>query len=446
MWIKNIHVSKLTLKMFLRILGAAAVSVAIYFLLTEAELAYLDHIRLSSDVYQDQLMENISDLQKYVTENNLSINDQEAIRSWDRHHSLIDIQLIFDDTIIYDSLDYMPSYSPRAGNIYNIIHLPFRNIIHFTDGDASIYTSPLYTQRLERRLDYMILIVSILFFCLMLILELHRLVRDIVVIDKGIRVLESGDLSYRITVHRDDEIEDLADSINRISKEILRQGQEEEQLRQKNYDMVTAVSHDIRTPLTSVIGYAELMQEDGLSEEKRKGYLEKIIDRSYLIKDMTDNLFQHFINNNQEMDYHFEVITGNDFVTYLINNLSDSLRDKNYSVELSLNLEQEFFMKADITQLRRVFNNLEGNLFKYADRQSPIALSAAIAKNKLYVTVKNKIGQNAHVESHGVGMRNCLEIIERHLGTMDSFVGSETFVIAMELPVYSLKELEECNE
>lgn len=446
MWIKNIHVSKLTLHMFLRILGAIAVSVAIYFLLTEAELAYLDHIRLSSDVYQDQLMENIEDLQKYVTENNLSINDQEQIRSWDRHHSLIDIQLIFNDTIIYDSLDYTPIYSPRAANIYNIIYLPFRNIIHFTDGDASIYTSPLYTQRLERRLDYIILIISILFFCLMLILELHRLVRDIMVIDKGIRVLESGDLSYQIRVQRKDEIEDLADSINRISKEILRQGQEEELLKQKNYDMVTAVSHDIRTPLTSVIGYAELMQEEGLPEEKRQGYLNKIIDRSYLIKEMTDDLFQHFINNNQEMDYHFEVITGNDFVTYLIENLADSLRDKNYPVNLTLYLEQEFFMKADITQLRRVFNNLEGNLFKYADRRSPVILYAAYQTNKLYVTVRNKIVRNVHVESHGVGMRTCLEIVERHLGVMDSFVDGENFTITLELPVYSLKELEECNE
>ena len=89
-------------------------------------------------------------------------------------------------------------------------------------------------------------------------------------------------------------------------------------MQQKNYSLVTSISHDIRTPLTSIISYVDLMlAPNPIPAKDQTRYLEKIREKSSLIRDLTDNLFTHFVNKSTEYELHYEWITGNDFLLYL---------------------------------------------------------------------------------------------------------------------------------
>ncbi len=151
---------------------------------------------------------------------------------------------------------------------------------------------------------------------------------------------------------------------------------------------------------------------------------------------MTDNLFSHFLNQNKDYTYNFETIIGNEFIRYLLSSMEESLKDKGYQVTIELDLKDDFFLKVDVMQIERVFNNLEGNLIKYARKSNPIIYTASLANNMLYITGKNYILKNNSLDSHGVGIINCQEIIKLHSGEMRTFIEDESYHVVITLPVY----------
>lgn len=442
MWSKKLRFSKLGTGLFFRVIGAAAVSLFIFWALTFLEMYALAHIYTSTKLFQHKAEETAEEFQEYISDNRIELGDTDAIREWDIKNSLLSIKVIENNRVIYDTQEYMLKYAPRtAAAIYDLENTTGFEI-QFEDGTAMLYPGMMYKNKLEKKIDFVITCVSILLFCFIILKGFSRMVKDVMKIEKGIRILESGDLTYRIEIKRKDELNELADSINRMSRELSKQGQEEELLRQENYDLVTAVSHDVRTPLTSVISYTDLCMDPKKTLEEKEKYLLKIKDRAYLIKDLTDNLFFHFINKSRKYELHPELITGNDFIVFLMNNMKEELEDRGYRFQAVYSLEEEFFMKVDVVQIRRVFNNLEGNLVKYAKKNEEIEYSAHLREDMLCITGKNRVHDPAGEESHGVGMVSSMEIIKLHSGEMESFLDGSLFVVRIRLPILLMKQIE----
>ncbi len=437
MWVNRIKSSKLELKLMLKVASSGAVCILIYILLINLTFYYIDHMNVDSEVYKDKILSTSEDFQNYVTENNVSIKDIGAIKAWDKKQNLTHIKLVENNKVVYDSLDYITRITPKVSYIY---YEPAKNpyqVISFSDGEASLYITILYKQRIEQRMDYIIGIFCVLLFFISIFSEFKKLVKDILEIKKGIQILEGGNLTFEIQSKRKDEITDLVNSINRMSKELDFQRKEEEILKQKNYDLVTSISHDIRTPLTTVNSYIDLILEGKYSDAKELNrFLTKIKEKSIQINDLTDNLFSHFLNQNKDYTYNFETIIGNEFIRYLLSSMEESLKDKGYQVTIELDLKDDFFLKVDVMQIERVFNNLEGNLIKYARKSNPIIYTASLANNMLYITGKNYILKNNSLDSHGVGIINCQEIIKLHSGEMRTFIEDESYHVVITLPVY----------
>lgn len=310
-------------------------------------------------------------------------------------------------------------------------------------GFTSMYARVLYNQKLEEKIDLVSGIFCALVFCIYILRQFSKLVKDIVRIEKGIHILETGDLSYAIIVRSQDEISDLADSINRMSRELDQQRRVEELLKKRNDELVTSISHDIRTPLTSVISYTDLiLGKEGQRAEEERRYLEKIKEKSYLIKELTDNLFSHFVNQNTEFEMDFQLVTGNDFMVYLLGSMEEALIDRGFEVELDTDLETAFFLKADTVQIQRVFNNMEGNLIKYASKAEPIRYRAYISGQMLVIEGINAIGAQSHADSHGVGFHTCREILKRHGGIMETWLENGRFYNKISLPVVFMAEFQ----
>ncbi|GAA4655307.1 HAMP domain-containing sensor histidine kinase [Anaerocolumna aminovalerica] len=437
MWVNRIKSSKLELKLMLKVASSGFICILIYLLLINLAVYYIDHMNVNSEVYHEKILNTSQDFQNYITENEVSIKDISAIKAWDKKQNLTHIKLVDNNKVIYDSLDYIVRITPKVSYIY---YAPAKNpfqVITFRDGEASLYVTILFKQRIEQRLDYIIGIFCVLLFFISIFSEFKKLVRDILEIKKGIQILEGGNLTFEIQSKRKDEITDLVNSINRMSKELDLQRKEEEILKQKNYDLVTSISHDIRTPLTTVNSYIDLILEGKYSDAvELNRFLTKIKEKSILINDLTDNLFSHFLNQNKDYSYNFETIIGNEFIIHLLSSMEESLKDKGYQVVIELDLQDEFFLKVDIMQIERVFNNLEGNLIKYARKSEPIIYTASLVNNNLYITGNNYILENNPLDSHGVGIINCQEIIKLHLGEMRTFIENENYHVIITLPVY----------
>lgn len=443
MWVKRIKSSKLEFKLMLKVITSGLICILIYVALINLAIYYIDHMNVNSDVYYDQILNACEDFQSYVSDNNISVKDINAIKAWDKKQDLMHIKLVENNRVIYDSLDYILRLTPKVSYIYYEPRQDPSQIITFSDGEANMYITILYKQRLEQRIDYVIGIFCVLVFFISLLSEFRKLVKDILEIKKGIQILEGGNLTFEIQSKRKDEITDLINSINRMSKELDLQRKDEELRRQKNYDLVTSISHDIRTPLTTVNSYIDLIIEHKYSDiQELNRYLAKIKEKSMLINDLTDNLFSHFLNQNKDYTYNFETVIGNEFVKYLLDSMGESLKDKGYKVLIDLNLKNDFFLKVDVMQIERVFNNLEGNLIKYARKSEPIIYTASLSDNILCITGKNNILGNKPPDSHGVGIINCKEIIELHSGELTAFIENDLYQVIINLPVYLFPQSE----
>ena len=437
MSVKQTKYSKLGLSLLIKVLAYGLACLLIYFLLFNAAVYYIDNMHVDLDQYYEQIKSTTMDFQNYITDNEISIQDIDAIRAWDKGQKLMHIRLVENNRVIYDSMDYIIRFTPKVSYIYYDLTKDISNIIEFKDGQATLYITILYKQRIEQRSLYAIGTFCVLLFCLALFHEFKKLVRDILEIKKGIQILEGGNLAFELKTKRKDEIADLTDSINRMRKELDLQRKEEEILRQKNNDLVTSISHDIRTPLTTINSYIDLIMEKKYSDRNEfNRYLEKIKEKSHLINDLTDNLFTHFLNQNTEYKYRYEIVIGNDFIKYLLQSLGEDLRDKGYQVEIDYAINSEFFLKVDIMQIERVFNNLEGNLIKYALKSMPITYSAVLTDNVLKITGKNYIQNQEHSDSHGVGINNCQEIIKLHSGKMTTSIEDRCFIVIISIPSY----------
>lgn len=437
MWNKGYRPSKLGLHFFLKAAAAALFSIALYVLLVEAADYYVNRMDIDRELYQSVIDETTVDFQTYVTEHELSSQDSDLIYQWDRRQKLVHIWLIKDNQIIYDSLSYLSQNLPKnlfTKSISNIGYTPVT--IRFTDGPAYLSVNILYRKRIEDRLEFAIAVLCILLFSSYIFREFGKLVKAVLRIEKGIHILESGDLTYQIDIHRDDELADLVGSINRMSQELDTKRRSEELMQQKNYSLVTSISHDIRTPLTSIISYVDLMlSPNPIPAKDQTRYLEKIREKSSLIRDLTDNLFTHFVNKSTEYELHYEWITGNDFLLYLLSNLKEVLRDQGYEVEISIDIQDEFFLKVDAIQIIRVFNNLEGNLLKYADNTVPIQYHACLCDTKLVIKGINMVSEHPDPESYGVGIRTCQEILELHHGSLNAHLDGDSYQLTLTLPV-----------
>jgi len=397
---------------------------------------YINHLHVDLESYKEQIKSTAEDFQSYITDNDVSIKDLNAIRLWDKKQNLLHIKIVEDNRVIYDSLDYIARITPKISYIYYGPEKEFSDIINFPDGKATLYITILYKQRIEQRLDYVIGIFCTLLFLIAILNEFKKLVRDILYIKKGIQILEGGNLSYEIVSKRKDELTELADSINRLSKELCYQRKEEENLRIRNYDLVTSISHDIRTPLTTVNSYTDLIIERKYANQQELDrYLIKIKEKSNLINDLTDNLFTHFLNQNTDYKYNYEVVIGNDFIKYILNSMGEGLRDKGYQVNIEFDFDEEFFLKVDVMQIQRVFNNLEGNLIKYAQKNMLINYSAQLMEKILIISGQNSILDNEHFDSHGVGILNCQEIIKLHSGEMKTYIEEDRYHVNIRIPV-----------
>lgn len=97
-------------------------------------------------------------------------------------------------------------------------------------------------------------------FALMLVMLIRGKIRYIDLMEQEIQILKGGDLDYRITVKGKDELASLAAEIDAMRCAIKERQQKEEEAGKANRELVTAMSHDLRTPLTSLLGYVDILQ------------------------------------------------------------------------------------------------------------------------------------------------------------------------------------------
>lgn len=199
--------------------------------------------------------------------------------------------------------------------------------------------------------------------------------------------------------------------------------------------IIASISHDIKTPLTSIIGYSDLIASDSLKLDKIKKYNEKINLKSKMIKEILNN-FDDYLINNTNQTLKLEKIKLKDLIEQLDNDYKMDLEANNIKLLINCNCLNDSIM-IDIMKIKRVFSNIISNSVRYLKNNGFIKISIKKSDNNYIFKLKdngpgvdekiiNKIFEPLYTTDYsrkisGLGLSICKEFIILHGGSIKAY-------------------------
>ncbi|MSS62591.1 HAMP domain-containing histidine kinase [Lachnospiraceae bacterium WCA-693-APC-MOT-I] len=201
----------------------------------------------------------------------------------------------------------------------------------------------------------------------------------------GINQIATGDLSTRIIIDDKDEFAFIADCLNKMADDINILIESERKNEKAKNDLITNVAHDLRTPLTSIIGYLNLtIKSENLDEETRKKYISVAYEKSLRLEKLIGDLFSYTKYSSEEVVAKSMPIDMVKFMEQMVEEFYPALEDAKLEYEFSHNCENAVVI-GDGDLLARAFSNLIGNAIKYG--RDGKNLRIFVNKNYSYVSV-----------------------------------------------------------
>lgn len=186
-------------------------------------------------------------------------------------------------------------------------------------------------------------------------------------INHGLSEIAQGHFDYDISVRENHELGKIADSINLMSAQLNHSIQEERNAEKTKNDLITGVSHDLRTPLTSILGFLEIIDKDRYKDEvELRYYMNIAYDKALSLKKLIDDLFEYTRINNG-MPLHLRPLDMSDFLGQLADEFVPSLERAGMTIQIHAP-DQPLQIRADGDQLVRAYENLLSNAIKYGSK------------------------------------------------------------------------------
>jgi signal transduction histidine kinase len=189
-------------------------------------------------------------------------------------------------------------------------------------------------------------------------------VKEFNIIKEGVRKVKDGDIHHKLDISGNGEFAKLAADLNSITDGLHKAVENEIKSERLKTELITNVSHDIRTPLTSIITYVDLLKNEK-DQIKISEYLEIIDQKAQRLKVLTDDLFEAAKASSGNIAVNFEKIDLVSLITQGLGELDDKIQDSKLEFKMSYP-ENKVYIKADGKLLWRAIENLLSNIFKYA--------------------------------------------------------------------------------
>ncbi|MCR0346647.1 sensor histidine kinase [Erysipelotrichaceae bacterium AF15-26LB] len=326
-----------------------------------------------------------------------------------------------------DSYNLNLTYASTADINYNYI---LENDQGFVQLRISYYPYLNYT------FPYLIVSVILSFSYLLIFLQMfmRNKIKAIQTILKDTSILAGGDWSHSFQYHGSDEIGQLSDELRSMQKSFYDNMQNEKIARKANQELITTLSHDLRTPLTSLLGYLELIRYREGSVEMKREYLDRSLLKVEQIRSLSDKMFEYFLVFEKEETLNLEVQPLSDLLNYIRENIEFMQQD---DMNITYTLEDEQYQIAcNIEMLQRAMDNLFSNMHKYADHSVTAIVRGICEGNQYQLYMSNQIRiDDEKVESNRIGLKSVEKIMLMHNGTVNIDIKENTFTVELKLPL-----------
>ena len=222
----------------------------------------------------------------------------------------------------------------------------------------------------------------------------------------GIEKIKGGDFAHKIdTTHLHGDNLILAKSVNSIGDSIHKAVETSMKDEKMKADLITNVSHDIKTPLTSIINYVDFLKRENIADEKIRGYIQVLDTKSQRLKQLTDDLVEASKISSGNISIQHERINFVEFINQVFGEFAEKFDSR--GLKLVKNLPANpVYIKVDSRHIFRVIENLYNNIYKYALEGTRVYLNMdtfieeSTKKARVYLAIKNISAQplNASAE------------------------------------------------
>ena len=304
------------------------------------------------------------------------------------------------------------------------------------------------------QLVIILMVFALVVFLLVFFALSHRVTGYITTILQGACKMADGDFSYRIDVRYQDEFSCIADSINRMADTVEMMKKKEEEAEETKNELITNVAHDLRTPLTSIIGYIDIVNNmPDLTEAQRSEYLKITWEKARKLEKLINELFSFTKISYGGMPMHMEKIDLIKMLEQEVDELYPTFKDNELECLLETDTDS-YMVMADGEQLVRVFDNLLGNAVKYGRYGKLIRVRTVTEQSQIRIQVVNygsvipaenlpflfekfyKVDTSRQPSSEGTGLGLAIakSIVESHGGSISAKSSFDGTIFEVILP------------
>ncbi len=437
---KRLRARTLDAKMLVMILAAGLAALLVYFGAYKLSTLALNKIYMSPESVSTRQAEIYADFYQFVVTRHIAGSDAAAAAKWPGNNEYITILIYKDEQLNMRiggggaqssssmSLAEKLQYNSQYGKLY-----PMR----FSDGMYYITISDNSQAREDNINRIVAVVLGAVAFVFVMLLFIRRLTRRIVRLSREAEIIGGGDLEAPITRSGEDELSTLANEMDQMRRSVIERMGNERRAWEANSELITAISHDIRTPMTALIGYLGLLNAEGFDDKEKAGqFASSAYAKAMELKDLTDELFRYFlVFGRSELELNLEELDARLLLDQLFAEAQFDLVDAGFTVD-SKEFEGEGSIRVDPLYLKRVLDNLVSNAKKYADKAKPISVRAELSEGSLRIAMSNAVAKAMdRVESTKIGLRTCEKIMSSMQGSFSSELNGETFTAYLSLPV-----------
>ncbi len=298
-------------------------------------------------------------------------------------------------------------------------------------------------------------LVGILAFAVTFLLLQEKSAVYISHISDAVERISDGDLNTQVEVVGDDEFSSMASNLNKMVEDIRRLMDKERESERTKNELITNVAHDLRTPLTSIIGYLELLSgQVVLPPEMQKKYIDIAYSKAKRLEKLIEDLFGFTKMNYGKLAMHVSKVDIVKLLGQLLEESYPNFSSKGLSYELQSNVPAKI-ITADGNLLARLFDNLIGNAIKYGAEGKRILVKVMADADEVQVSVTNygyvipaeelplifdkfyrvEQSRSTHTGGTGLGLAIVKNIVDMHGGTITvkSDLNGTVFTVTLQV-------------
>lgn len=359
----------------------------------------------------------------------------------------IDEQITLQDEIRYDGNKKGVKYSKiSAVKVNNEI----LNVL--VKGNTNPMNSYSFIHKYERNIEFLLMIIILVIVISFLTRPKLNYIKKIC---SGLNEMSRGNLKYRIDEKGKDELQLIAFNINNMAKKLERKIENERNIEISKQELITNVSHDLRTPLTNIIGYIEIIREGSYKNQNELlKYIDIISSKADGLRKLTNDLFMYTKLSSGTVNLNISKFSINELIEQLIDEYIDLFESNNLKIKENL-ISESVLINGDPDKIARIFDNLFVNAIKYSIKPSDINLSLTKKGENVIASISNHCdnldeedinnlferfymadkSRSDNKNSSGLGLAISRTIAELHHGKLTGKYENGIITFILELPI-----------